>query len=81
MSSLGFDAFADCSSLKRIALPKELIEIEDFDAFSGCDALTDISFGGSESDFKSLMRGRTLTLQRSDASLFVPKIHFMDLKI
>lgn len=77
---LGFDAFADCSSLRRIALPKELSEIEDYEAFSGCDALTDISYGGSKEEFFSLMHGRTLTLQRSDTSTFTPKIHFMDLK-
>jgi hypothetical protein len=81
MKTLGFDAFADCTSLRRIALPKGLSEIEDFDAFSSCDSLTDISFGGSEEEFSRLMRGRVLTLQRSNTQAFVPKIHFMDLKI
>ena len=80
MKTLGFDAFADCSSLRRIALPKELSEIEDYDAFSGCDSLTDVSYGGSQDEFMVLLRGRTLTLQRSDTSIFTPKIHFMDLK-
>ena len=79
-ASIGLDAFVGCSSLARIAIPKKVMELEDTELFAGCDALTEISFGGDESLFENLTRGRTITVQRSDLSLFTPKITFMDLK-
>jgi hypothetical protein len=77
---IGFDAFADCSSLGRIAIPKDLREIEDNDAFGGCDSLTEISFGGSKEKWESVLRGGILTVQKSDCSVSVPKITFMNLE-
>ena len=77
---IGYDAFADCKSLARIAIPKDLREIEDFDAFGGCDNLTDISFGGSREKWEFVMRGNSLTIQRSDCTVSVPKIAFMNLE-
>ena len=79
-SVIGFDAFADCSSLSRIAIPKDLREIEDFDAFGGCDSLSEISFGGSKEKWEQIMRGNTLSVQKSDCSVSVPKISFMNLE-
>ena len=78
--SIGFDAFAGCSSLARIAIPKELQELEDNDIFGGCDRLTDISFGGTKEAWEKLMRGKTLTVQKSDLSLLTPKVSFMNLE-
>ena len=78
VSVVGFDAFADCSSLARIAIPKDMRELEDEDVFGGCDALTDISFGGTKERWETLMRGRTLTVQRSDLSLSTPRVSFMN---
>ena len=78
--SIGLDAFVGCSSLSRIAIPKRLCEIEDIELFNGCDSLCEISFGGDQRLFENLTRGRALTVQRSDLSLFTPKITFMDLK-
>ena len=77
---IGFDAFADCTSLSRIAIPKDLREIEDFDAFGGCDALSEISFGGSRERWEQIMRGNTLSIQKSDCSVSIPKISFMNLE-
>ena len=76
---IGFDAFADCASLARIALPKELTELEDFDIFGGCDKLTDVSYGGDKDAWERLMRGGVLTVQRSDLSVYTPRISFMNL--
>ena len=78
-SSIGLDAFFGCSSLSRIAIPKRLIELEDIELFSGCDNLLEISFGGNEEMFNNLTRGKTITVQKSDLSVFTPKIIFMDL--
>ena len=77
---IGFDAFADCSSLTRIAIPKDLREIEDCDAFGGCDSLCEISFGGSREKWESVMRGQSLSVQKSDCTVSIPKISFMNLE-
>ena len=77
---IGFDAFADCSSLSRIAIPKDIREIEDNDAFGGCDALTDISFGGTKERWESLLRGQALTLQKSDCTIATPRVAFMNIE-
>ena len=77
---IGFDAFADCRSLSRIAIPKDLREIEDYDAFGGCDSLSEISFGGSRERWEQIMRGNILTVQKSDCSVNIPKISFMNLE-
>ena len=55
------------------------MEFEDLELFSGCDSLTEISFGGSEAMFDNLTRGQTITVQRSNLTYFTPKIIFMDL--
>ena len=80
LNEFGLDAFVGCSSLARIAIPKKVMELEDTELFAGCDSLTEISFGGDEALFENLTRGRAITVQRSDLSLFTPKITFMDLK-
>ena len=77
---IGFDAFADCSSLARIAIPKDIREIEDFDIFGGCDSLTDISFGGSRERWEALMGRNILSVQKSDCTVSVPKVTFMNLE-
>ena len=77
---IGFDAFAGCSSLSRIALPRGVREVEDDDIFSGCDALSEISYGGSKEDFELLFHGKSVTVKRSDLTLSTPKITFLDLK-
>ena len=69
-----------CEAFSRIAIPKDLHEIEDFDAFGGCDALTDISFGGTRERWESVMRGKVLTVQKSDLSIYTPKLTFINLE-
>jgi hypothetical protein len=78
--SIGFDAFADCSSLERIAIPKDVKDLEDEDVFGGCDSLKEISFGAGKSEWDTLMRGKTLTVRLSDATLRSPSVTFMNLK-
>ena len=78
--SIGFDAFSGCSLLGRIAIPKELTEFEDDEVFGGCDNLNSISYGGSREEWERLMRGKTLTLQKSDCSVLTPTVSFMNLK-
>jgi hypothetical protein len=77
---IGYDAFENCSSLKRIALPKGMCELEDADIFAGCDALSEISFGGNKEGFSLLTRGEGIRVRKSDLTVFLPKIIFMDLK-
>ena len=79
-TSIGLDAFCGCLSLSRIAIPKRLIELEDAELFNGCDSLTEISFGGDQRLFDNITRGKAITVQRSDLSVYTPKITFMDLK-
>ena len=80
LREIGFDAFAGCRALRRIAIPKGLREIEDDDAFSGCDALEEITYAGNKEGWEYLNHGRTLSVQRGDLSYYSPKVHFLDLK-
>lgn len=43
-------AFENCTSLQKIYLPKNLTTIQ-YDAFKGCKNLTDVYYGGSQSDW------------------------------
>ena len=65
--------------LQRIAIPKEMREIEDLDVFSGCNSLKDISFGGSRESFEVLTRGNAITVTKSDLTVFTPTVAFMNL--
>ena len=80
MREIGLDAFAGCSALGRIAIPKDLRELEDEDVFGGCDSLTEISFGGSRESWELLTHGKTLTVEKSDLSCFTPTVTFLNLK-
>jgi hypothetical protein len=80
VKEIGLDAFAECSSLARIAIPKGVRELEDEDVFASCDSLTDISFGGSKEAWELMSHGKTVTVLRSDMTVFTPKITFLDLK-
>jgi len=80
VKEIGLDAFAECTSLSRIAIPKGVREIEDEDAFSSCDSLKEISFGGSETDWELLTHGRAITVERSDATVFSPRVICLNLK-
>ena len=44
ISTIGYKAFADCSSLAEINIPRNASTV-DYDAFSGCTALTKASLG------------------------------------
>ena len=59
---------------------QDIREIEDFDVFGGCDKLTDISFGGTKEKWEAVMGRNILTVQRSDCSVYVPKISFLNLE-
>ena len=78
MRYIGFDAFAGCTSLSRIAIPKGLAELEDGEVFSACDSLTEISYGGSRTEWEMLNRGKTLSIERSDCTVFVPRVNFIE---
>ena len=64
----------------QATISRDIRELEDEDVFSGCDSLSEITFAGSEAAWESLNRGKTLTVQRSDLSLYSPKINCLDLK-
>ena len=73
---VGFDAFYGCSALKRIAIPKSVKRIEDMEAFGACDSLVEISFGGSVEEWEYLTGGKSITVERSDLSLYTPRVIF-----
>ena len=77
---IGLDGFADCKKLRRLALPKGVRELEDNEVFGGCDALREISYGGTEEKWEMLLGGETLTVPTSDGALITPKIYFLDVK-
>jgi hypothetical protein len=66
--------------LSRIAIPKDLNEFEDGDVFGSCDSLCEISFGGTKEGWERLMRGKALTLQKSDCTVLTPRVSFMNLE-
>ena len=78
--AVGLDAFSDCSSLLRIALPLGLSELEDADVFGGCTSLCEISFGGDAEAWENITGGRVISVMGEDTALRVPKITFMNLK-
>ena len=75
---IGFDAFAGCSSLSHISIPRGVAELEDGEVFSACDSLGEISYGGSQAEWEMLNRGKTLTIERSDCTVSVPRVNFIE---
>ena len=55
-------------------------DIEDCDVFGGCDVLSEISFGGSKSEWRTLTGGREITIERGDMTVFSPHVSFLDIK-
>ena len=77
--SIGANAFSGCSSLRRVAIPKGIVELEDDDVFSLCDSLSEISFGGSQSEWELLLHGKALTVEKSNLTVSAPKVTFLNL--
>jgi hypothetical protein len=80
VKSIGYDAFADCSRLTRIAIPGATSELEDEDIFSGCESLAEISFGGNEDEWSLLTRGSGIRVAHSDLTIHTPRVIILDLK-
>ena len=78
LRAIGYDAFSGCSSLSRIAIPKDIAELES-DAFYYCDRLAEISFGGSKESWELLMHGGALTVEKTDGSIHTPRVSFLNL--
>ena len=55
VSFIGSSAFLDCAELETIDLPKSLNAVHPC-AFSGCPALETVDFGGSSSDWDTLVQ-------------------------
>ena len=57
VTEIGRDAFHDCRSLASITIPNSMTEIGAL-AFAGCKSLADIRFGGTESQWKAVEKGK-----------------------
>ena len=55
MTSIGDSAFAYCSSLTEVTIPKSVTSIEFF-AFYDCGALTTVHYGGTQEDWEALKK-------------------------
>ncbi len=53
VTTIEYRTFSDCSKLKSIKLPSRITTIEQ-QAFYGCGSLTDVYYGGSESDWRAI---------------------------
>ena len=58
LKSIGTNAFRDCVNLEYIYLPESLYSLSV--AFSGCDALKTIHYGGTIQQWRSMQQGSTL---------------------
>ncbi len=72
VKEIGKSAFLGCKALRSITLPAGLTAIGD-EAFSECESLTDVYFGGSKRKWKKISAG-----EKNDA-LKNAKIHFKTL--
>ncbi|MCI8785549.1 MAG: leucine-rich repeat protein [Eubacterium sp.] len=53
VETMKYYTFMDCSNLRSISIPISVKRIES-KVFSGCDSLTDLYYGGNESDWESI---------------------------
>ena len=79
VKTLGYEAFSGCSRLTRLAIPRALTEIEDMDAFFGCESLAEISFGGSELEWQLLTRGAPIRISHPDLTVHEPRVYILDI--
>ena len=57
VTEIGYGAFSDCRSLASITIPDSVTEIGAW-AFKACESLADIRFGGTESQWKAVEKGK-----------------------
>ena len=57
VTEIGYLAFHECESLADITIPNSVTKIGDY-AFFGCLSLADIRFGGTESQWKAVEKGK-----------------------
>ena len=67
--SIGGSAFRDCTKLKKVVIPKDVVTIYGY-AFHNCPSLTDIYYDGSEADWEMI------DIQENNEALYSAKIHF-----
>ena len=71
VSAVGFGAFQRCSGLTSISIPSTVTAVDDY-AFSGCDALTDVWFGGTQAQWSEI------TIGSNNEPLLSADIHFSE---
>ncbi len=69
VTDIGNSAFEDCGNLRSITIPQSVTSIGYF-AFYGCESLTDVYYGGSESDWADV------EIRSSNDPLYSATIHF-----
>ena len=70
VTCIGNEAFWDCSSLTKVYLPDSIKSIGD-EAFYGCSSLERIEFGGTQSQWDSISKGKDWNLDVDNSCLIV----------
>ena len=53
VTSIGYDAFSDCSKLRKIIIGSSVISIG-YSAFNGCNSLSIVFYNGTESEWEKI---------------------------
>ena len=65
VTRIGTHSFAEYPALKEVVFPRSLTELEDF-AFWRCDALTEVTFKGTYSRWKTIDVGKNTPIEQAD---------------
>lgn len=70
--SIGADAFADYTPLKKLTIPKTILTVGT-NAFESCDSLTTVEYASSEADFSNIIIAKGNDALRNADKVFSPQ--------